>query len=98
VTATWHRVPVPLARAAASVRDHAARLTRDPGTHRLSRFLVEELVHPHWFDLTAARRDLGYAPVVGVAAGLAELARSSGTEGSAAAGRMPERFAARRAG
>jgi nucleoside-diphosphate-sugar epimerase len=76
VVATWHSVPVPPARVAASVRDHTARLIRAPGTHRLSRFLVEELVHPHWFDLTAARRDLGFAPAVGIAAGLAELAAS----------------------
>ncbi|MGE3822335.1 MAG: NAD-dependent epimerase/dehydratase family protein [Isosphaeraceae bacterium] len=40
----------------------------------LTRFMVRELATSHWFDLTAARRDLGYAPRVSTAEGLVRLA------------------------
>ena len=39
----------------------------------LTRFVVEQLSTSHWFDLTAARRDLGYAPRVTTSEGLARL-------------------------
>ncbi len=39
----------------------------------MTRFIAAELAKDHWFDLTAARRDLGYAPRVSMAAGTAEL-------------------------
>jgi hypothetical protein len=34
---------------------------------------VEELSASHWYSLAAARRDLGYQPIVTLAQGLAEL-------------------------
>ena len=39
----------------------------------MTRFIAAELAKDHWFDLTAARRDLGYVPRVTMAAGTAEL-------------------------
>jgi len=39
----------------------------------LTRFVATELAKDHWFDLSAARRDLGYSPRVSMAAGTAEL-------------------------
>ncbi len=39
----------------------------------MTRFVAAELAKDHWFDLTAARRDLGYRPKVTMAAGTAEL-------------------------
>jgi nucleoside-diphosphate-sugar epimerase len=39
----------------------------------MTRFIATELAKDHWFDITAARRDLGYAPRVSMAAGTAEL-------------------------
>ncbi len=39
----------------------------------MTRFIANELATDHWFDLTAARRDLGYIPRITVAAGTAEL-------------------------
>lgn len=38
-----------------------------------TRFVVKELATDHWFKIDAARRDLGYAPRVSMAAGTAEL-------------------------
>ena len=41
----------------------------------MTRFLARELATAHWFDLTAARRDLGYVPRVSIDEGLLRLAR-----------------------
>jgi nucleoside-diphosphate-sugar epimerase len=43
------------------------------GEPPMTRFIAAELAKDHWFDLTAARRDLGYHPRVTMAAGTAEL-------------------------
>ncbi len=39
----------------------------------LTRFLVEQLSTAHWFNISAARRDLGYAPKVSMVEGLVRL-------------------------
>ena len=39
----------------------------------MTRFLARQLATAHWFDISAARRDLGYTPLVTVAEGLARL-------------------------
>lgn len=49
------------------------RLTNNPGEPRLTRFVVHELSTAHWFDISAARRDLGYAPAVSIEEGLDRL-------------------------
>lgn len=46
---------------------------RLPGEPRLTRFLAEELATSHWFDIGAARRELGYAPAVSTDEGLRRL-------------------------
>lgn len=43
------------------------------GEPPMTRFVAAELAKDHWFDITAARRDLGYSPRVSMAAGTAEL-------------------------
>ena len=48
------------------------RLQQEPP---LTRFTVEQLSTSHWFDIGAARRDLGYAPKVSMAEGLARLSQ-----------------------
>lgn len=44
-----------------------------PGEPPMTRFVAAELAKDHWFSIEAARRDLGYAPRVSMAAGTAEL-------------------------
>ncbi len=39
----------------------------------MTRFIAAELAKDHWFNLAAARRDLGYSPRISIAAGTAEL-------------------------
>jgi nucleoside-diphosphate-sugar epimerase len=46
----------------------------------MTRFLARELATSHWFDTTAARRDLGWEPEVGLEEGLRRL-RASLREG-----------------
>ena len=43
------------------------------GEPPMTRFIAAELAKDHWFDLSAARRDLGYVPRISMAAGTAEL-------------------------
>ncbi len=51
----------------------AWRILPVPGEPPMTRFVAAELATDHWFDLSAARRDLGYHPRVSMAAGTAEL-------------------------
>lgn len=48
-----------------------ARLAGEPP---LTRFLAEQLSTAHWYDLSAARRDLDYEPIVSFSEGLERLA------------------------
>lgn len=43
------------------------------GEPPMTRFIAAELAKDHWFNLAAARRDLGYAPKISMVAGTAEL-------------------------
>lgn len=43
------------------------------GEPPMTRFIAAELAKDHWFDLTAAQRDLGYTPRITMAAGTSEL-------------------------
>ena len=40
---------------------------------KLTRFLLRQLTTAHWFDISAARRDLGYRPQVTIEAGMQRL-------------------------
>ena len=42
----------------------------------MTRFLAKQLSTAHWFDISAARRDLGYQPRVSTEEGLRRLAQS----------------------
>lgn len=69
-------VPVPLARVIATVAECLWGCLPLPGEPPTTRFVVDELSSPHWYSLDAARRDLGYRPIVSLEQGLAELART----------------------
>lgn len=53
--------------------EFAWRLFPLRGEPPMTRFIAAELAKDHWFDLTAARRDLGYVPRVSMAEGTAAL-------------------------
>ncbi|HEY9723956.1 MAG TPA: NAD-dependent epimerase/dehydratase family protein [Oscillatoriaceae cyanobacterium] len=65
------------ARLAGAALEGLHRLLRLPGEPLMTRFLAQELTTSHWFDLTAAKRDLGYVPRVSTAEGLRRLAQAS---------------------
>ena len=46
-------------------------IDREP---RMTRFVAKQLSTPHWFDISAARRDLGYEPSVSIDEGMRRLA------------------------
>ena len=67
------RVPLAAAAAGGAACELLWRTLRLVGEPPMTRFVADELARDHWFSIAAARRDLGYAPRVGMAAGLAEL-------------------------
>ena len=66
-------VPTWLALALAWGIEATHRLAGNTGEPRLTRFAVRELSTAHWFDISAARRDLGYTPAVSIEEGLDRL-------------------------
>ena len=50
---------------------HLLRIEEDPP---MTRFMARELSTSHWFDISAAKRDLGYSPDIGLEEGLKRLA------------------------
>ena len=67
------RISLPAARAVGAVCEAAWRVLALKGEPPMTRFVAAELAKDHWFSIEAARRDLGYAPRVSMAAGTAEL-------------------------
>ena len=67
------RVSAWKARLAGRVLESAYRLLRLPGEPPMTRFVASQLSTSHWYDITAARRDLGYEPAVSVEEGLRRL-------------------------
>ncbi len=66
-------IPTGVALALAWGCESVHRLLHRPGEPRLTRFVVKELCTSHWFDISAARRDLGYRPTVSIVEGLHRL-------------------------
>jgi 2-alkyl-3-oxoalkanoate reductase len=66
-------VPPWLAIAAGGLLEVIFRTLRLSGEPPMTRFVARQLSTAHWFDLTAARRDFGYAPAVSTEEGLRRL-------------------------
>ena len=66
-------VPVRLAFALAWVFETAHRVAGSEREPRLTRFVIRELSTAHWFDISAARRDLNYSPAISIDEGLEQL-------------------------
>ena len=67
------RVPLGAALVAGAAAEAAWGLLRLAGEPPLTRFVAAELAKDHWFDPSAARRDLGYVPALGMGEGTARL-------------------------
>lgn len=66
-------VPFPVAYALGAVAELAFALAGRGAEPPMTRFLARQLSTSHWFDISAARRDLGYVPRVSIADGMARL-------------------------
>ncbi len=64
------------AKLAGRVLERVYRTLRLRGEPPMTQFVAGQLGTSHWFDITAARRDLGYVPAVSVEEGLRRLAAS----------------------
>lgn len=67
-------VPPQLAIAAGAVLENAWKLFGIKSDPPLTRWSAVHLATAHWFDISAARRDLDYEPTISIAEGLAILA------------------------
>ena len=59
--------------AAGTVCETIWRTLRLSGEPPMTRFVAKELATAHWFDISAAKRDLGYEPRVSISEGLKRL-------------------------
>ncbi|BBO31394.1 NAD-dependent epimerase/dehydratase family protein [Lacipirellula parvula] len=55
------------------VLENVYRLLSLSGEPTMTRFLAAQLATSHWFDLSAARRDFGYAPAISSSEGMRRL-------------------------
>ena len=63
----------PVAFAAAGLMEVGYVLSRQQQEPPMTRFLARQLSTTHWFNIDAARRDLGYEPRVSITEGLYRL-------------------------
>ncbi|MBC7368860.1 MAG: NAD-dependent epimerase/dehydratase family protein [Undibacterium sp.] len=70
------RLSLRTASALGAVCEAAWRTLPLSGEPPMTRFIAAELAKDHWFNLAAARRDLGYTPRISMATGTAELVAS----------------------
>ena len=66
-------VPQPVAWSIGAILEAAHVLLRLKGEPRMTRFVARELATAHWFDITAARTELGYEPAISITEGLHRL-------------------------
>jgi len=67
------RIPAWAAHAAGAICEQLWESFNLAGEPPMTRFVARELATAHWFDISAARRDLGYTPVVSITEGLRRL-------------------------
>ena len=66
-------IPYPVAMSLAWLIEFAARTMGQRSEPRLTRFVVRQFATAHWFDISAAKRDLDYVATVSIDEGLARL-------------------------
>jgi nucleoside-diphosphate-sugar epimerase len=66
-------IPASLALAAGAICEALWSCLRLAGEPPMTRFVAREMATAHWFDIRAARRDLGYSPEITIDDGLRRL-------------------------
>lgn len=67
------RISASAAHRIGAVLEVVYRLLRLPGEPPMTRFLASQLSSSHFYDIGAAQRDFGYAPIIGVEDGMRQL-------------------------
>jgi 2-alkyl-3-oxoalkanoate reductase len=67
------KIPAALAYAAGAVMELVSTAMKRRTEPKMTRFLARELSCAHWYDISAARRDLGYEPAVTIDEGMKRL-------------------------
>jgi len=76
VPAETRSISPALAHMVGTVCELAWKTLRLSGEPPMTRFVASELSSAHWFDISAARRDLGYEPKISIEEGLKRLKES----------------------
>ncbi|MEQ8514220.1 MAG: NAD-dependent epimerase/dehydratase family protein [Chromatocurvus sp.] len=66
-------IPAGAAKLAGALAESWWRLSRRRDEPPVTRWSAEQLATAHWYDISAARKDLGYEPLVSMVEGLARL-------------------------
>jgi len=66
-------IPRKMAWLVGALLEFVYKMFRIRGEPQMTRFLADELATAHWFDIRAAKKDLGYAPTVSIKEGLRRL-------------------------
>ena len=66
-------ISYPTARAMGAFMEFIYRTLHIPGEPPMTRFLADEVAKSHWFDISAAKKDLGYQPAISTKEGLSRL-------------------------
>ena len=66
-------VPLRVAVAAGTLFEALHRIKPSPKGPRMTPFLARNLATAHWYDISAAKRELGYEPRVGIDEGMARV-------------------------
>ena len=67
------RIPFRVAWLIGAVLEFLYKILHLSGEPQMTRFLAEAVATSHWFDISAAKNDLGYRPIVTTAEGLKRL-------------------------
>jgi len=67
------RLPLWFAYAIATLAEATYRLLRIESEPPVTRFVVQQMASAHWYNISAARRDLGYEPRISIEEGLRKL-------------------------
>jgi len=81
--AEHRRISLKTAMVAGFLFEQWYRLTNNRNDPPMTRFLAEQLSTAHWFNISAARRDLGYQPKTSLTEGLVRLSEWWMREGKA---------------
>jgi len=68
------KIPAGAAYTAGALLEFIYRLLKKKEEPKMTRFLARELSCSHWYDISAAKRDLGYIPKVSIEEGMKRLA------------------------